>query len=47
MVDGAVWDETDDGATGVGQPVAAVGPAGQLLPAFVVREGVFDGHAVR
>lgn len=34
------------GAVGVGQAVAAAGPAGQLFPAFVVGEGVFDGNAV-
>jgi hypothetical protein len=43
---GAVGDEPGDGAVGVGQAVAAVGPARQLLPAFVVGEGVFDGDAV-
>jgi hypothetical protein len=39
---GAVADEAGDGAVGVGQTVAAVGPGRQLLPAFVVGEGVFD-----
>lgn len=43
---GAVGDEAGDGAVGVGQAVAVVGSAGQLLPAFVVGEGVFDGDAV-
>jgi hypothetical protein len=43
---GAVGDEAGDGAVGVGQAVAAMGSARQLLPALVVGEGMFDGDAV-
>ncbi|QKZ16113.1 hypothetical protein HUT05_05675 [Streptomyces chartreusis] len=43
---GAVGDEAGDGAVGVGQAVAAVDEARQLLPAFAAGEGVFDGDAV-
>lgn len=41
---GAVGDEAGDGTVGVGETVAAVGPADELFPAFVVGEGVFDGE---
>jgi hypothetical protein len=44
--DGGVGDEAGDGAVGVGEAVAAVGPARGLLPASEVGEGVFDGDAV-
>lgn len=43
---GAVGDEAGDGAVGVGQSVSAGGPAGQLLPALEIGQGVFDGDAV-
>ncbi|WP_438696049.1 hypothetical protein [Streptomyces alkaliphilus] len=39
-------DEIGEGTVGVGQAVAAVGPARQLFPAFVVGQGVFDADAV-
>jgi hypothetical protein len=44
--DGSVGDEAGGSAVGVGQAVAPVGPAHQLLPAFVVGEGMLDGDAV-
>ncbi len=44
---GAVGDEAGDGLVGVGEAVSAVGPALELLPAFAVGEGVFDGDPLR
>lgn len=41
----AVGDEAGDGPIGGGQVLPAVGPADQLLPTFVIGEGVFDGDA--
>lgn len=42
----AVGDEAGDSPLGGGQVLPAVGPAGQLLPALVVGEGVSDGDAL-
>jgi hypothetical protein len=43
----ALEDEAGNGPVGGGQGLAPVGPAGQLLSAFVVGEGVFDADALR
>ena len=43
----AVGYQAGDGPIGVGKAVAAVGPALELFPAFVVGEGVLDGDPLR
>lgn len=41
----AVGDKAGDGLVGGGQAISLVGPADELLPPFMVGEGVFDGDA--
>ncbi len=45
--EGAFGDEAGDGSVGLGQAITSVGPAHQLLPPFMIGQGVLDGDAVR
>lgn len=44
--DVAVGDDACDGSVGVGEAVTTMGPALELLPAFVIGEGASDGDSV-